>query len=110
MDAELKAKWVEALRSGEYLQAQEELVETAYTDEGEPGKVCGFCCLGVFERAVLNLPIEDISMDDCSYDEKTGYELLDGYIPADMQQECIRLNDKEGKSFIEIADYIETHL
>lgn len=40
MNAEVKAKWLAALRSGEYKQTEGEL-------KTETQEFCGFCCLGV---------------------------------------------------------------
>lgn len=40
---EVAKKWVEALRSGDYLQTQDALQHTKDTDENP----AGFCCLGV---------------------------------------------------------------
>lgn len=89
MKAKLKAKWVEALRSGKYEQGK------YYLSDG--GK---FCCLGVLcdvrglrpERNsdLYAYPLRDVlSFHDC--------EVLAG------------MNDR-GKSFAEIADYIEQHI
>lgn len=99
MDSTLKIKWVEALRSGEYPQAREFL----RTEDG-------FCCLGVLCE-IAELPEWDgtcvkgkddhIPPDIC---RRIGlpYELLTG--PDD--DELIAMND-QGKTFSEIADYIE---
>lgn len=89
MKAKLKAKWVEALRSGKYEQGK------YYLSKG--GK---FCCLGVLcdvrglptgrNNDLYPYPVQDVlSAHDCA-------------VLTDM-------NDK-GKSFAEIADYIEQHI
>lgn len=43
MNQEIKARWVEALRSGEYAQTQGSLQRVV----AKPGRAAGFCCLGV---------------------------------------------------------------
>ena len=87
MNAELKAKWVEALRSGEYRQCREQL----------HGFENQYCCLGVLCKVVNH-----------STDPDRAYRWLDivtgGYGPF------VNMNDHEGKSFTEIADYIEKSL
>lgn len=82
MDAQLKAKWVTALRSGDYQQTKNTLQDRI-----------GFCCLGVLNevrgaiQSYNNLP------------RLVGnWEVL------------ARMNDEQGKSFAEIADYIEGNL
>jgi hypothetical protein len=87
MDAQLKAKWVKALRSGEYEQTKHEL-----ECDG------AFCCLGVLCK------VGGIDLDDVN----VAYHLLEG-ITGDYGP-LVGLNDVDGKSFNEIADYIEVHL
>ena len=76
MDAGLKAKWVAALRSGEYVQCKH------YFDHN--GK---HCALGVLY---------------CVTKGRTFDAMRDG-----LRDTVIRMNDNRGKSFAEIADYIE---
>lgn len=107
MTPELKAKWIAALRSGQYKQGK--------------GALCSkdtFCCLGVlaevfgaqkqsdafgtiylFETGVLT----DI---DYEWDMNVPEILLD----EDNQDELTNMNDAEGKSFAEIADWIEENV
>lgn len=82
MDAGLKAKWVEALRSGAFKQLRNKL-----TYDGS------FCCLGVLNQ-VRNVPQSYVDFPRIVGD----WELL------------ARMNDEQGKSFSEIADYIEKNL
>lgn len=98
MDAELKRKWVEALRSGEYEQGRLKL--------NSHGR---YCCLGVL------CDVAGLKWLRCS-------EL--GFIPAGdhIHQHLVRfgianessdlvdMNDNQGKTFAEIADYIEANL
>lgn len=90
MDSQLKAKWVEALRSGEYTQIPMEL------HDKENG---GYCCLGVLCR---------IAEIDLAGDTGPIYRKLNNmtgdYAPL------VDLNDNQGKNFAEIADWIEANL
>ncbi len=95
MDGELKAKWLAALRGGKYLQARGKLrVEN------------GLCCLGVLCK-VAKIPISK-SGDQCgrNKDYRPIYKLI-GVVEA---SDLMRLNDREQKTFTEIADYVETTL
>lgn len=108
MDAEIKARWVAALRSGQYEQAQ--------------GMLCidgTFCCLGV----LCDVAGTDNGAaggrwtpTDCfTYQGETEETVLpEGLrwragIPHDDQLCLIEMNDN-GKSFAEIADFIEANL
>lgn len=95
-DQELKAKWLGALRSGEYEQCV-----------GMLKNETGYCCLGVLHKVkfaeeppvMYQLPssgiLPDVDVDD--YPLQNPSQLL-----ADM-------NDS-GKTFSEIADWIEENL
>ena len=101
MDKELKAKWVEALRSGEYEQA-----------DGVLKCDTGYCCLGV---------LREVAGPDSMRED--DHELLLHREDADrigidyaMQKRLSHMNDgwQKGEirkhSFAEIADYIEANL
>jgi hypothetical protein len=103
MDKQTKKDWIKALRSGEYPQGYGKL----HSSEGK------FCCLGV---------LCDIALDSWWELDSSGekYKLGGGYSympPIDLIDDlgpevCLRLanlNDK-GKSFDEIAAYIEINL
>lgn len=94
MDAELKSRWVKALRSGEYRQAHCMLRDATGA----------MCCLGVLcsiqgtPDAMLNGVMKSIVPDEYA-----------GGLARAMSEALARMNDG-GKSFPEIADYIEEHL
>lgn len=107
MDAELKRKWVEALRSGKYQQGK-----SALRCEDQ------FCCLGV---------LCDIS--GAGQWNETHHGIYEYVVrgnssrmgPPEPWQNSIglrleesgelwRMNDIRDKSFAEIADYIEQYL
>jgi hypothetical protein len=97
MDAQLKANWIEALRSGKYQQAKSFLK----TDDG-------YCCLGVLcdiQGADFDAINEEFGSLSLSYNPK---EYL-GQVPETSASELAQMNDN-GKSFSEIADYIEKNL
>jgi len=103
MDATVKRRWVEALRSGEYPQAKGWL-----RSNGLSG--LGFCCLGVL----------------CDLRSPTGWEEENGSFMGEHdfpppvvatwaglnfeQQKVVAEMNDNGKSFAEIADYIEKKL
>ena len=94
MDPEIKAKWLAALRSGEYKQCQGGL------------KVDGrYCCLGVLcvvqGETFVGLNDAVLHTSDIPKKFSAGLSTMDQYNLAD-------LND-EGVSFAEIADVIEAN-
>lgn len=106
----LRTEWLAALRSGEYRQAPGAL---------QAGDTSGFCCLGVLcDLAVKRHPelgmrwgFENFTeADSCnsnipprSFARMLGN--LDSYIDPLTQ-----MNDIDGKSFAEIADFIEAEV
>lgn len=86
MDAQIKHKWVKALRSGEYAQMQKCLSE----DQAGGGRLC---CLGILHYKVSS---------------RVGIVELDE-LPANIKGQLIDMNDS-GSTFLEIADFIESHL
>jgi hypothetical protein len=115
MNKEWKEKWIKALRSGKYRQAREALNSSE-----------GMCCLGVLgDLAVKAEKAEWI---------EEGYEIdkflvpigdisngLNSYLPASMASDLFGLTEKEqvtladmndgdGLSFKQIANYIEENL
>ena len=105
LDATIKAQWLAALRSGQYKQTTGVL--RAKEDDHNPR----YCCLGVL--------CDVLSSDAWASDERYGGDSeLFGWrqlrsnqisVPGLTIQEAnrlVKLND-EGKSFAEIADYIE---
>lgn len=109
MDPALKAKWVSALRSGDYLQARGTLFD---------GK--GHCCLGVLCK-VVGLPIREDGGGVVGHgDEEASYssyepifELVGGYVAShqcSMRNDGSRPEGLKPHSFSEIASYIEENL
>lgn len=114
MDKELKAKWVEALRSGKYKQT----IATLRHSDG-----LGYCCLGVlldlsgigkweygvYQYITRNGEEADAEGDLCGLRGRFG-------IASESEVQLIALNDGDEKrqvrrhSFEEIADYIEANL
>jgi len=104
MNAEIKARWVEALRSGKYQQGRAALRSLEER----------FCCLGVL--CDLYSPSEWTTNGSTRYFHR---ESLSAFIGADFRTQMglsdaeawrlARMND-DGKSFADIADYIEANL
>jgi hypothetical protein len=102
---ELVQKWIDALRSGNYQQGQRRLRRVNNT----------YCCLGVLCDIVD--PTKWVLVENAESFVFGQYSMA--YLPPgilDMAgllkvgETLVRLNDYEGKSFTEIADYIETNL
>jgi len=98
---EFATKWLAALRSGEYKQGRGRLVgENGYCCIGVGGKVCG---------------LSDNDMNNCGL-------ILSRIIPTThsipteirgsthLTEHIVCLNDSEGKTFTEIADWIEQNV
>ena len=126
---EVKAKWLAALRSGQYKQSHDALCET-----DRNGKFTGFCCLGVLgDTLIADNPkaywADQIttSFGPGGYDGGFRISRQRGLIPTDIielpelsseldthsdctLEQLAYLNDDEGKDFNFIADYIEQHL
>lgn len=101
MTQEQRDAWCKALRSGEYRQGT--------------GQLCGdheYCCLGVLCDTI----------DPGSWKPGEGYNgkymtwrnffgnVPSGLLPINTQRDAINLNDSQGKSFTEIADWIEQNV
>lgn len=114
MDKEIKIKWLEALRSGKYIKGRNCLRKTTVIDG-----ITSYCCLGVLcdivnpdawkQRNVLTSDaVQTIVIS--SHLNETG-------LPAFEIKESCQLNirkcqtlahmNDDGKSFEEIAKYIE---
>lgn len=108
MNPEIKAQWIEALRSGEYKQAQKQL----RTGDDR------FCCLGVLCNLIPDLvwTSEDRNGWSAHYDEARSFGLLpytlrdELGISGERVDELTELNDQQGRDFNQIADWIELYL
>jgi hypothetical protein len=91
MNHKLKRRWVAALRSGEYKQCQG--VISRHREDGDQ-----YCAYGVLVKIV--------GMENQSTKCTSVYANID-----DAQLSAVvSLNDFQGCSFNEIADWIEEHL
>lgn len=98
LDPEFKAKWVAALRSGEYEQC---IGTMRRPDENGRAK---YCCMGV-ACEIVDAPFQYDNMPD---------PLLNGcYSGGKIAHKVVSMNDGIGedpKSFSEIANWIEENL
>lgn len=109
MNKEIKEKWVAALRSGEYKQAEGILYDP---------KQRSYCCLGVLCKIVEGHNPTDA--DTCDEGEYLAYDIIEKIeLPHETQRKLAKMNDGSGifdsetihpHSFSEIADYIERNL
>jgi hypothetical protein len=99
MDIEFKTKWVSALRSNKYEQCRDELSDGF-----------GLCCIGVGYAVSGGNPNEINSSED----DPTKIAADEIGLSSDHTNILIAMNDgtvgDPGKSFAEIADYIEANL
>lgn len=116
MNPDVKVKWIEALRSGEYEQAVGTLTYIKPDDSGFK-----HCCLGVLcELAVKEgLPIKREEVVNSIYYDNDGISLPDSVMewaglthpnPSVGAYTAAEWNDCKDRSFTEIADLIEEHL
>lgn len=104
IDTVLKKKWVKALRSKKFIQRTRSLSDRSYGT---------FCCLGVLCEVA-----EIEKGGDGTYKSGTGYvegclsdTLLEQFeIDADSHSKLINMNDDEGLSFSDIADWVDANL
>lgn len=115
MNQEVKEKWVAALRSGEYEQGR------GYLNRGEQ-----FCCLGVLcEVAItagVDLPKARLDNGTTKYggnhtvlpsavrDWSDLPSLLGDMVSISGKLEKLAGHNDDGRSFVQIADAIETQL
>lgn len=101
MSPELKAKWIVALRSGEYKQGRKRLRHMGR-----------FCCLGVLCE-VMEIPRAGNGYANNYYVAETSlrpsWRKRAGFAQS-VEETLADMNDTEGKTFAEIADYIEKKL
>lgn len=88
---EMKENWIAALRSGDYKQGK---VRLQQKDR--------FCCLGV----LCHLNRIEIGLGH----DNEAYDWLAGYISNYNINTLWQMNDINGKTFPEIADWIEENL
>lgn len=127
MSEDIKAEWVAALRSGNYLQGSGALGADYVTDTTPKTKL--HCCLGVLceigvkrgvieSRPTYGYPgyysyrfIHPLATDHEWVDVMPSSEIdkWAGVAPG-ASAALVRMNDSENRSFDEIADWIEVHL
>lgn len=94
MDADLKARWVAALRSGEYKQGRGQLQDTKNR----------YCCLGVLCRVAG----WKISSDGRHVTQpKMGYSIFFDVMSYSTSEQLWSMNDKKELTFNQIADWLE---
>lgn len=93
MNTELLKRWVAALRSGEYEQGRGALKVT----DADTG-ITKYCCLGVLQHIEPSIPPNMGGLNHHDF-----IKAIDGFI---SQYDLVKMNDC-GKTFPEIADYIE---
>lgn len=98
---DFKAKWIAALRSGEYKQGRGQLYDINNNT---------YCCVGVYAKCNgMNLTKNGMDFLE-SADSGLYYMPLQKHIGINLVRKLVEMNDSGVKSFIEIADFIEANL
>lgn len=100
MNAEIKQKWIAALRSGEYEQGHRQL---AVARKAEQPYL--YCCLGVLCE-VMNYHPNPSEFEAYLPTTIAG----EAEVGSQDEETLVRLNDRERKTFSEIAEWIEANL
>jgi len=136
MNPEVKKKWVNALRSGNYKQGKGRLVSPCKNEDGR----YEYCCLGVLCDLYSHEHPKATWYEDAFYplgivEDKGGYLDKNYCVDEELPQEviewaqvevedpvlydddvgdclitCIEVNDNQGKDFNQIADLIDRYL
>lgn len=109
MTPALKAEWCAALRSGRYIQGRFRLHQTTLQDERH-------CCLGVLCEVLglsrigkgYKIPSES-GTEYCALSLPPEFAARLG-IPGHERRHLVEMNDRMGRTFPEIADWIEHNL
>ena len=98
MEAQLRNKWLKALRSGEYEQCEGQL---HIQDDG-------YCCLGVLARCAgyASYDIENHWIDIADLKDKE----LSHQLTKEDESHLIHMNDGGDDDFPAIADWIEDNV
>lgn len=115
-DPDLKAKWLAALRSGEFPQANgylKAVVDPSYSPTTPNGKV-GYCCLGVLcmvQGVDMATQLLRLNVSDLPATFAGGLSVDEMHLLAAMNDGS-GFKDKfyEKTNFSGIADHIEAHL
>ena len=107
----LRDRWVAALRSGKYEQGQGELKTVFSSGTVFSSEHAEYCCLGV----LCDVKNPDGWIDGTftynghDYTSSLPHRLRKTVgIDSDVQDVLIDMNDVQGRTFLEIADYLET--
>lgn len=109
MDAQLKAKWVEALRSNRYRQAEGNLREERSI------KRYSYCCLGVLCHVMGSKWVNGVAVLGETIMEAHGeaylsFDALKLSGLDDASQRVLANMNDSGALFTDIAEHIEAHL
>lgn len=116
MNQEIKTEWLKNLRSGEYIQGKDRLISSP---EGSTHGDLNYCCMGVLGKT-CSLKIKcggnKFEDDEINKDPKSTDPILYPILFVKTGLSCAsmdtlaEMNDTHGKTFLEIADWIETNL
>jgi len=118
-----KTKWVNALRSGDYRQTQDQLWDSWYSedDEGHSVKLEGYCCLGVAacvlgkEKKLIQSKLKLTEFKSLPVEIKTVMKTETKNVdsqgkPMTIEDTLAYANDAKQWSFKKIANWIDKNL
>lgn len=107
MKDDIKQEWLNALRSGKYKQGYDVLVGPTQ-----------HCCLGVLCETQGISKVDNVFQFEIGEEDEPNiyigslpYSLLDKFgLTKDQQNHLIKMNDDDGRTFDQIADWIDENL
>lgn len=99
---EIKQKWLDALRSGEFKQGFGKLKGRNFKDE------IVYCCLGVL-GCVTDFKSSCVGVLTSGEKERPD-DLIYEFLPRETQADLYEMNDNKMLDFNKIANYIETNI
>ena len=104
MNPKAKVQWITALRSDEYEQGNYVL------SAGRGTEGATHCCLGVLTEVYHEATVTISDPNDWHRGHPTEYITDWAGLDERVMATLINMNDNQGKTFLEIADYIEVEL
>lgn len=96
-------RWLQELRFGEHKQTAGTLKRNL------GGGSVGYCCLGVYVEKVKNKTVKAVAKSDGVHEgAMKWYHLCEDDLGDDLKEKAAIMND-DGKTFVEIADFIENY-
>jgi len=106
----VKAKWVKALRSGEYKQGIGHLEQQDYNHADEKIDPVKYCCLGVACHIGLTQRRKPADKNASTCGDSKPEVVSTKFLPSKVQDFLAEKNDDSKWGFEKIADWIDENL